>query len=165
MRGVPSGAMALSAATPHVPRRRRAAADSREHELSVSSCRTMRMRSAPSARRTAISPLRPDGARQQQVGDVHAGDEQHERDGALQHEQRRPHAADALLCSGTGLMPLPVSESGCAAGAAREAVEPRARLSIVTPARSRPNVWKTAELRDGFTRRQRIGRHMTALGT
>ena len=39
----------------------------------------------------------PDRARQQQVGDVRAGDQQHEADGRHQHDQRSPHVADHLL--------------------------------------------------------------------
>ena len=51
--------------------------------LSVSNCRTMRQRLAPSAARTAIFVLARERARQQQVGDVGARDQQHEA---------RPHA-------------------------------------------------------------------------
>ncbi len=36
-------------------------------------------------------------ARQEQVGDVGAGDEQHESDGAEQHQQQRTHVADHVL--------------------------------------------------------------------
>ena len=36
-------------------------------------------------------------ARQQQVGDVGAGDQQHERDGAEQDGERAPHFADHLF--------------------------------------------------------------------
>ena len=34
----------------------------------------------------------------------------------------------------------------------------------MTPARSRPKVWQTAALRDGLSRRSRIGRHIAASG-
>jgi hypothetical protein len=37
------------------------------------------------------------GAHQQQVGQVGAGDEQHQRDGAEQHQQRQPRVADQIL--------------------------------------------------------------------
>ena len=59
--------------------------------LSTINWRTMRHLVAPSATRTAISRDRMRRARQQQVGDVRAGDEQHERDGA---HQRPEHGAD-----------------------------------------------------------------------
>ena len=65
--------------------------------LSVRSWRMMRTRSAPSARRTAISRRRAGRARQQQIRDVHAGDEQHEPDGAQQHQQRPPSRRADLL--------------------------------------------------------------------
>ena len=59
--GVPDGSMLFSAETPHTPSSAPSppptTASSR---LSVSNCRTMRIRSAPSARRTAISRTRPD---------------------------------------------------------------------------------------------------------
>ena len=57
--------------------------------LSTSSCRTMRQRVAPSETRIAISRARA-VARQQQVGDVGARDEQHEADGAHQREKHQP---------------------------------------------------------------------------
>ena len=57
----------------------------------------MRTRSAPSARRTAISLLRRGRARQQQIRDVHAGDEQHEPDRAEQHQQGPPSRLADLL--------------------------------------------------------------------
>ena len=37
------------------------------------------------------------GSHEQQIRHVDAADEQHERDAALQHQQRRPHRLDALL--------------------------------------------------------------------
>ena len=42
------------------------------------------------------------GAHQQQVGDVRAGDEQHEQDAALQHVQRRADIADQLVADRNG---------------------------------------------------------------
>ena len=57
----------------------------------------MRQRLAPSAARTATSCCRAERPRQQQVGDVRARDEQHERDRRHQHEQRQTHAADGLF--------------------------------------------------------------------
>ena len=58
--------------------------------LSVSSWRAMRARLAPIAARTAISRDLPGGARQQQVGDIGARDEQHAGDRPEQHQQRQP---------------------------------------------------------------------------
>jgi len=52
----------------------------------------MRPRPAPSAVRMPISRARDRRARDQQVGDVDARDEQHARDGAEQHDERRAHA-------------------------------------------------------------------------
>ena len=43
--------------------------------------------------------LARDRARQQQVGHVGAGDEQDEKDGAHQREQRRPHVGDEVLAN------------------------------------------------------------------
>ena len=57
--------------------------------LSTSSCRTSRPRDAPSDSRTAISFCRMKRARDQQVRDVGAGDQQHQADHAHQHDQRR----------------------------------------------------------------------------
>ena len=51
---------------------------------------------APSATRTAISRARVRGARQQQVGDVGAGDQQHEADGAHQRQEHRRGSAPPL---------------------------------------------------------------------
>ena len=39
----------------------------------------------------------PERPREDEVGDVGAGDQQHEADRAEQHEQRRPHVADEVL--------------------------------------------------------------------
>jgi len=65
--------------------------------LSVSNWRATRSRPAPSATRTAISRCRAAARREQEVGDVRAGDEQDKRDRAQQHEQRPLHVADDLL--------------------------------------------------------------------
>jgi hypothetical protein len=62
--------------------------------LSVSSWRMMRARPAPSAERMANSRLRPGGADQQKIGDVGAGDEQHQADCAQQDQQRLARIAD-----------------------------------------------------------------------
>ncbi len=60
--------------------------------LSVSSWRMMRRRPAPSAERTASSRVRTRGARQQQVGDVGAADQQHESDDAEKQHRRQPRS-------------------------------------------------------------------------
>ena len=65
--------------------------------LSVRSCWTIAPRLAPSAVRSAISLRRDRRARQQQVGDVRARDQQHEADGAEQHEQGAAGVADDLV--------------------------------------------------------------------
>ena len=106
--------------------------------LSVSNCRMMRIRSAPSARRTAISRAASRRARQQQVGDVDARDEQHEADRALQHEQRRLHAADALLVQRHRVDALAGVRFRDAPAASRfaSAVEPRPRLLDATRRRA-----------------------------
>ena len=62
--------------------------------LSTSVCETMRLREAPSAERTAISRRRGRGARDQQVGDVDARDQQHEANGHEEHDQRRAYRSD-----------------------------------------------------------------------
>ena len=64
---------------------------------SVMNCRSSRPRLAPSAVRTANSRWRRLGARQQQVGEIRAGDEQHEADGRLQHPDRAARAAEHLV--------------------------------------------------------------------
>ena len=58
----------------------------REQQLSVKSCRNTRPRAAPSALRIASSFCRARRAREHQVRDVGARNQQHERDGAEQRE-------------------------------------------------------------------------------
>ncbi len=53
----------------------------------------MRARPAPSADADGELPLAPRCAHQQQVGDVGAGDQQHQAHRAQQHQQRRAHIA------------------------------------------------------------------------
>ena len=43
------------------------------------------------------SPLAAVRTHEQEIRNVETADEQHERDAALQHQQRRPHRLDALL--------------------------------------------------------------------
>ena len=62
--------------------------------LSVSNWRTMRARPAPSAERIANSRLRTGGAHQQQIGDIGAGDQQHQPYRAQHHQQRITRVAD-----------------------------------------------------------------------
>src|SRR5262245_49405153 len=64
--------------------------------LSVSNCRINRPRPAPSAARTAISFRRP-AAREQQAGDVGAGDEQDQTHRADQYPQGFFHGADQVI--------------------------------------------------------------------
>ena len=78
-------------ATPQIPPATASSA------LSVSSCRTSRRRLAPSVRRTAVSRWRPGGARQQQVADIGARDQQHDPgDAELDAHQRRDRRAAAV---------------------------------------------------------------------
>ena len=81
-------------------RRRRATASS---TLSVSICRTSAAarRAEREADRDLLLPARR--PREQQRGDVGAGDQQHEADRAEQHEQRGPHVADQRSRSGRRL--------------------------------------------------------------
>jgi hypothetical protein len=60
-----------------------------------------RARDAPIATRTAISRAPHAGARQEQAGNVDAGDQQHEHHRAGQHQHARAHVADDLLVEGT----------------------------------------------------------------
>ena len=55
-----------------------------------SSCRSRRAAAGAERRADGDLLLALERARQQQVGDVRADDQQHEHDGAEQHEQRRP---------------------------------------------------------------------------
>ena len=75
-------------------RRRRPAAST---SASTSSCWKTRARPAPSAERIASSLRRPSAAREQQVADVRARDQQDQRDRGEQHQQRRPDVADDQL--------------------------------------------------------------------
>ena len=75
-------------------------------ELSVSSCWTSRPRLAPTDRRTAISSCRLDAARQQEVRDVGAGDQQHqpkgyEHDGRHAEDVRRATGSDSAVAGAT----------------------------------------------------------------
>ncbi len=70
------------AATPSAPP---AMASSR---LSITCCWTIARRPAPSELRMAISRRRDADARQQQVGDVEAGDRQQHADGGVENQQR-----------------------------------------------------------------------------
>ena len=65
--------------------------------LSVNSCRASRARLAPIARRIAISRRRPEDARQQQIRNIHAGDQQHKSHRAKKDEQFRPLRAHQVF--------------------------------------------------------------------
>jgi hypothetical protein len=82
-------AMRSSAALPaHAPSTPSTHAAAASRALSVRSSRTRRARPAPRARRTPHLGAPRGGAREQQVGDVRADDEQHERRGREQDRQR-----------------------------------------------------------------------------
>jgi hypothetical protein len=89
-----------------------------------------------------LAPARG-GAREQQVGDVGAGDEQHAADGSEEDVDRRAHVADDLVAErdqddadgrvGVGVVALE--------RAAMAVMSPRAR-SIDTSGRRRPTTWR-----------------------
>ena len=87
------------------------------------------------AARTAISRRRDSDARQQQVGDIHAGDQQHEHDRAQQHQHGAPDALDHFILEAGehDRVVLVVERDGlprpsCRWTAARSAVISRLRL-------------------------------------
>ena len=57
----------------------------------------MRPRLAPTAARMAISLVRPSARREQQIGEIGAGDEQHTCDGAEQDEEAPSHIGHEIL--------------------------------------------------------------------
>ncbi len=90
-----AGLAAMSARVPHIAITRPATPPAMPSTTdSVRSCRISRPRPAPSATRTASSVPSRRRTREQQVRDVRARDQQHEADGAEQHEQRRSHVAE-----------------------------------------------------------------------
>ena len=133
--------------------------------LSVSNWRMIRVRSAPSARRTAISRAASRRSRQQQVGDVDARDQQHEADRPLQHEQRRLHAADPLLVQRYGVDALPGIRFRVRLLQALRKVSSLARACSMTRRRAAARTYgSTAEPREGLTGFSRSGRHIAAVG-
>ena len=89
--------------------RREAAARARRRRARAARFRsaagaTMRARLAPSAARTAISCWRAERARQQQVRDVRAGDQQHEADRA-RSASTSDRRTSPTTCSCSGTMP------------------------------------------------------------
>ena len=106
--------------------------------LSVSNCLAMRARPAPRAARSdELAPPR-DRARQQQVGDVGARNQQHEPDGGEQDEKGRPHVAAQGVAhrrdrNGAGLVigwMLPAQLLADAVHLGRRAVDGDARLQL-----------------------------------
>ena len=87
--------------------------------LSVSNCRTMRPRPAPSAVRTAYLAAPARGPRQEEIGDVRAGDEQHERDaGHHQIENERDLIGQKRLAERAEVRAPPLVRSRVLAGQA-----------------------------------------------
>ena len=87
----------------------------------------------------AISRARPGGARQMHVRQIRARDEQDQANGAEQHRQRRPEAADGRIEEGVATMPQPLLVSGYCVSSRAASVESSARAaSTVTPGFSRP---------------------------
>ena len=98
--------------------------------LSVSSCRMSRERVAPIDRRTEISLCRDGRARQQQVRDVRADDEQHEHDDDARSDRRaRRVGVEVVNAARRRSRPAgaaPPCDSGCARACAALGVsEPR----------------------------------------
>ena len=113
-------------------------ADDASSTLSVSSCRTMRQRLAPSARRIAISRRRAAALREQQVGDVRAGDQQHRADDAAEQRRHRSHllplAADRRRRSAHGpTIRWRRCRSGCASATNVGGQRRRARPGLLAP--------------------------------
>ena len=108
------------------------------------------MRAAAGAERDAHRDflLASDRARQQQVGDVRAGDEQHEGDGAEQHQQAPAgRSARADPARGSRATRTSVFESGCSASSWRAMrVHLDARLVDATRRRLQPRDRKDARV-------------------
>ena len=93
-RGSSAGATANRPWRPMAPRKTPATPPATaSSRLSVSNCRRITPRLAPSAMRRAISLVRPAARGQQKVGDVGAGDQQDEADSAQEDEQGRTKVA------------------------------------------------------------------------
>ena len=92
-------------------------------------------------------PLPRLGARQQQVGEIGAGDEQHEPDRALQHPQRRADAADEVVLQPVEPQPMSLRvgrvrrRSAAATCASIDSRSARACASV-TPSLSRPTRYR-----------------------
>ena len=119
------------------------AAERAEQALSARSCRASRPRLAPRAPRIAHLGSSLQRAGERQVGDVGAGDEQNESDGADENEQRRAHSARELPGQGHH-----IHSSGREGGGVLRASWPRTRSRSArawaseTPAASRPNAFR-----------------------
>ena len=134
------------------PRRRAARPAGRRSSdsstLSVRSCRSSRPRCAPMAPRTAISFCAVGRAREQQVGHVGAGDQQHERHRAQQQHQRRAQVADEGLVQRL--------ERSCSAGRSSSGCCSASRAAIATTSRAR-RLHRDARLQPRRSRRCRDG--------
>ena len=160
-RGAPAAPPRRARRRPSRPRgapgRRRSTASSR---LSVSSCRDEPP--AAGAERAAHRHLARAcaGAREQQVGDVDAGDQQHEADRAQQHEQPVLYVADHLRVERADGNPAPVFDSGCAAASCAASNDADVcACSSVPPGFSRAITLSTTRPRAGVVRFRRRGRH------
>ena len=92
-----TGLIASSSASPHCATSRpRPPPSTHSTRLSVSSCRMTRIAAGAERAADRDLALARRAAREQQVGDVGARDQQHEADRAGQHEQRRPQIAGQL---------------------------------------------------------------------
>ena len=126
------------------------AADQREHARSRSAAAGSRASAWRRARCAPRSRARDwSSARQQQVGDVGAGDQQHERDGA---HQRQEHGADrpAVLALVEGLDAAPACPCWCRDCPRRACCEmlisSLCACSRVTPGARRPNTCELARV-------------------
>ena len=92
----PSAAESPRAACPSRPASPSALPAQRQHQALGEQLAQQAPRDAPTASRTAISFRAPHGARQQQVGEVGAGDHQHQADRRQDHSRPPPAPAYAL---------------------------------------------------------------------
>ena len=130
-RGRPAVLIDSSARMPSVPngQAERAADDRQHHALGEQLADDAAARAAERGADRDLA-LAARGAHQQQVRDVRARDQQHEADGAEQHEQRLPHVADEHLADRIDaercVRPERVLELRCEVG--RRRFQPRLRL-------------------------------------
>ena len=92
---------------------------------------------APSASRTASSRLPRRRPRQQQIGQVRAGDQQHQPHRAAQHQQRRPQISGDAPLQRRRLDAHPVEESGALEFLWVLGANRRRQIAVTVPATAR----------------------------